>query len=88
MTQSKASSPTVDSQPTTITIDPEFAALIPPLTDQEKKNIEESLKRDGCLDPLIIWGGRKHPARRPSPLRDLPAAKHQLQDDVAQLHDA
>jgi phage N-6-adenine-methyltransferase len=36
-------------------IDDEFRALIPPLTAEERAGLEESLLRDGCLDPLIVW---------------------------------
>ena len=36
-------------------IDPEFKALIPPLTERELKNLEDSLITDGCIDPLVVW---------------------------------
>lgn len=36
-------------------IDPEFAALIPPLSNQEKQLLEASLVREGCRDPLVVW---------------------------------
>jgi len=39
------------------TLDPEFAALIPPLTADELAELEASLLRDGCLAPLITWRG-------------------------------
>ncbi len=39
----------------TITIDPEFRALIPPLTPEEFAQLEENIKRDGCRDPLVVW---------------------------------
>ncbi len=38
-------------------IDPEFKALIPPLTEHEFKNLEDSLITDGCIDPLVVWNG-------------------------------
>lgn len=38
-----------------ITIDPEFKALIPPLAEDERKQLEENIKQDGCRDPLVIW---------------------------------
>jgi len=38
------------------TIDPDFAQLCPPLTDEERMTLEDSLMRQGCRDPLIIWG--------------------------------
>lgn len=41
-----------------IVTDPEFQSLIPPLTEEELAGLKESLLRDGCLDPLIVWGGQ------------------------------
>lgn len=38
------------------TIDPDFSQLCPPLTAEEKMTLEDSLMRQGCRDPLIIWG--------------------------------
>lgn len=38
-----------------IEIDNEFRSLIPPLTDEERSQLEENLKRDGCIDPLVVW---------------------------------
>ena len=40
-----------------VRIDPEFQALIPPLTDEERAQLEANLKADGCRDPLVIWNG-------------------------------
>jgi len=39
----------------TLTIDPEFRDLIPPLTEDEQKLLEESILRYGCEQPLIVW---------------------------------
>jgi N6-adenosine-specific RNA methylase IME4 len=36
-------------------VDPEVAALIPPLTLDEKTRLEVDLRRNGCLDPLTLW---------------------------------
>jgi N6-adenosine-specific RNA methylase IME4 len=36
-------------------IDEEFSALIPPLTDDERKQLEANLLAEGCRDPLVIW---------------------------------
>ena len=36
-------------------IDAEFSALIPPLTDDERKQLEANLLADGCRDPLVVW---------------------------------
>lgn len=38
-----------------ITIDAEFKALIPPLGDSERSQLEENIKQDGCRDPLVVW---------------------------------
>lgn len=41
----------------TIRIDPEFAALCPPLTPEEYSGLEESLLSEGCRDALVVWAG-------------------------------
>ena len=38
-----------------LVIDPEFAALIPNLRPEELAGLEESLLKDGCRDPLVVW---------------------------------
>ena len=38
-------------------IDPEFKALIPPLTPEEFAQLEANLKAEGCRDPLVMWQG-------------------------------
>lgn len=38
-------------------IDKEFQALIPPLSQEELKQLEENIKSDGCRDALVIWDG-------------------------------
>ena len=40
-----------------VTIDPEFQSLIPPLSDEEFRQLEENCKRDGILDSLKVWHG-------------------------------
>ena len=37
-------------------IDNEFKALIPPLTEDEKNGLEQSLLNEGCRDALVLWG--------------------------------
>ena len=38
-------------------IDPEFQSQIPPLTDDEFKQLEENILKEGKLiSPLIVWG--------------------------------
>lgn len=41
----------------TLKVDEEFKALIPPLTDEEHRMLEESIIRDGCDTPLTVWEG-------------------------------
>ena len=38
-----------------ITIDPEIEALIPSLKYDEQSKLRESIKEEGCRDPLVIW---------------------------------
>ena len=39
-------------------IDPEFASRIPPLTDDEFKQLEDNILADGVvINPIIIWDG-------------------------------
>lgn len=37
-------------------IDAEFQGLIPPLTFEEKKMLEESILNEGCRDAIVLWG--------------------------------
>lgn len=39
-------------------IDPELRDLIPPLTDGEYASLKESIRKDGCREPLTIWKGQ------------------------------
>lgn len=38
-----------------LTIDEELRKLIPPLDSEERRLLEESILRDGCRHPLIVW---------------------------------
>lgn len=38
-------------------IDPEFQALIPPLSPEERAQLEENIIAHGCRDPLVTWNG-------------------------------
>lgn len=40
-----------------IVIDPDFAALIPPLEPNEIADLERNLLAEGCRDPLVVWNG-------------------------------
>ena len=39
-------------------IDSEFKNLIPPLSVEEKTQLEANLKEFGCIDPLVVWEGK------------------------------
>lgn len=41
----------------TLTIDPEFKALIPPLAPDEYAQLEANIRAEGCRDPLVLWDG-------------------------------
>ena len=38
-----------------ILIDEEFKALIPPMSQEERTQLEANLLADGCRDPLVVW---------------------------------
>jgi ParB-like chromosome segregation protein Spo0J len=38
-----------------LSINPEFRDLIPPLEFEEFKELESSIKKDGCLDAIKVW---------------------------------
>ena len=38
-----------------IEIDPEFSALIPPLSNDERMQLAVNIRRDGCREPLVLW---------------------------------
>lgn len=39
-----------------IVIDPEFKSIIPPLSNSERKQLEDNIRADGCREPLSLWG--------------------------------
>lgn len=41
----------------TLTLDEEFKALIPPLSEEEHRMLEESLIANGCEMPILVWDG-------------------------------
>ena len=41
----------------TLNVDPELRDLIPPLTEEEHQMLEDSIVRDGCDTPLVVWNG-------------------------------
>ena len=44
-----------------VSVDPEFQALCPPLSDEEETNLKESLKTEGCRNPVLFWDTDGHP---------------------------
>lgn len=38
-----------------LVIDEEFKALIPPLSSEERMQLEANVIADGCRDPLVVW---------------------------------
>lgn len=38
-------------------IDQEFKNLIPPLTHDERKLLEQNIIKEGCRDPIVVWDG-------------------------------
>jgi site-specific DNA-methyltransferase (adenine-specific) len=44
-----------------LVVDPEFAKLLIPLTTDEREWLKQSLKREGCRDPLVAW---RHDGKR------------------------
>ena len=41
----------------TLKVDEEFKTLIPPLTEEERKLLEESILKNGCEMPILVWNG-------------------------------
>ncbi len=46
-----------------LTIIPELESLIPPLLDDEFKQLETNLIREGCREPLLVWETAAHTVR-------------------------
>lgn len=38
-----------------LTVDPEFKDLLGPLRQMEKTELEASIEKEGCRDPIIVW---------------------------------
>jgi len=36
-------------------VNPEFKALIPPLTPEEYRQLETNILTEGCRDPVVVW---------------------------------
>ena len=43
--------------PPVVIVDQEFKSIIPPLSDVEQSLLEESLKQEGCREPIKLWNG-------------------------------
>ena len=63
-------------------IDNEFRDLIPPLSDDEFKQLEKNLLRDGIRDPLVTWNGILIDGHNRYEL----AKKHGLEFETTELH--
>lgn len=61
-----------------IKIDAEFKALIPPLSPEEREQLEANILQDGCRDPLVVWNDVIVDGHN----RFEICAKHKLQYDV------
>ena len=46
---------TVSSEERPMKIDEAFRAMIPPLSDDEKRLLEDSIAEEGCREALIVW---------------------------------
>jgi hypothetical protein len=62
------------------TIDPEFQALMPPLSAEERAGLEASLLAEGCRDPARGLEGLWNPAQRSQPIPILPGAPDRVPD--------
>ena len=38
-------------------IDPEFRSLISPISQEERTELETSILREGCINPIVVWTG-------------------------------
>lgn len=54
---SEAAVATPNPSSAVLSIDAEFKALIPPLSEEERSLLEESIVAEGCRDPIVTWGG-------------------------------
>ena len=43
--------------PEGLIVDEEFQSLIPPLSDDERRQLEANILQDGIRDPLVVWQG-------------------------------
>ena len=42
-------------RPMRLEVDAEFKRLIRPLRKEEYRILENSIRKDGCRDPIIVW---------------------------------
>lgn len=66
-------------------IDPEFQSRIPPLSDSEKKELEESISKYGCRDQLVVWFDKDNPRTERGDLND-PDKEHDVCSCEAGFH--
>jgi len=41
-----------------LTINPTFELLLPPLSPEEYNSLSESIEKEGCRDPILVWRGQ------------------------------
>jgi ParB-like chromosome segregation protein Spo0J len=56
--KAKASKSTKQTSTPKFKVDPEFSGLLPPLTQEEFKVLENSICREGLHEPLLVWKER------------------------------
>ena len=66
-----------------LTIDPEFKTLIPPLLQEERTGLEQSILNEGCRDALVVW---RH-YETPSAMADNPAYGYCKEESCKFSHD-
>lgn len=70
---------------TEIQIDKEFSALIPPLSNEERRQLEENIvEHGGARDPLVVW--RVAPEEMSEDAKDLLAEGGELNKEYRSCH--
>lgn len=55
MSKDTSSSVTAQQLISKISIDPEFRSLIPPMSPEERAQLEANIEAHGCREPLVVW---------------------------------
>ena len=69
-----------------ITVDPEFEKLIPPLSAEEYKQLEENCVKEGIREPLIVWHTPGNDILIDGHNRFRIAAKHSLKCEFRKMN--